>query len=175
MPHEESRSARNASPEPSGVQTGSVLGPSTERRLGATRPSVDHTHSEESSSETVTARAPSGDSRGNRPGPAEVTGVTVPLRSRDTMDALTAAAGRYASVPLVEIATCAAPVVVPGGFARKMPWTIAAGVPTVFSERMLKGTANNVGPTAYTRCPVLRYRPSAPPSMSTVRTPEDSA
>ncbi len=116
-----------------------------------------------------------GESLGNRPGPAGVTGVTVPLTSRETMEASAAAAGRYASVPLFEIATCAAPVSLPGSLDRLMPCTIAVAGPARVSERTSKGTANKVEPTAYTRCPVLGYRPSAPPSMRTVRVPEDSA
>ena len=45
------------------------------------------------------------------------------------MEASAAAAGMYASVPLFEIATCAAPVRLPGSLDRLMPCTIAVAVP----------------------------------------------
>ena len=49
------------------------------------------------------------------------------------------------------------------------PSTMGTGPLVTFRCRRSNGTANRTPPSAYTRCPVGRYRPSLPPETSVFR------
>src|SRR5262249_54542853 len=78
--------------------------------------------------------------------------------------------GAYASVPLSETAKSAIPVA--PTVARRTPSGTGNAEPVVESARRLKGTAYTVPPIAYAIWPVVRYRPSLPPSMIVFRVPD---
>src|SRR5215831_10205279 len=52
-----------------------------------------------------------------------------------------------------------------------MPSTTGTGPPVISLRPTSNGTASITPDSAYTRCPVLRYRPYEPPSTSTFRSP----
>src|SRR5216684_2352594 len=126
------------------------------------------------SSVPTAIRLPSGDRRGYSYAPGgSFSGCGVPLRSisarSNCLDVVELGPGMNTRDPVLETLNCATPDRPAAFVDLRTPSTMGTGPPVTASCRRSNGTANTTPPSAYTRCPVGRYRPSLPPETSVFR------